>query len=64
MKNKATEICAECGKSVAWGSNHFINRVPECNDRATRRKMGRPFPKGDYVCADCDNITSDELGGS
>jgi hypothetical protein len=48
------EICNECGCSVAWGSGHFVNRVPDLNDADTRREMGRPFPNGGYVCADCE----------
>jgi hypothetical protein len=48
------EICNICGKSVAWGSGKYINRIPDCNDRETRFSMGRPFPEGDFVCAECD----------
>jgi len=46
--------CCECGRSVRQGSSRFVNRVLELNDEDTRREMGRPFPDGDYVCADCE----------
>jgi hypothetical protein len=49
-----TEVCNECGRSVAWGSGHFVNRVPDLNDIETRREMGKAFPEGDYMCAECD----------
>jgi len=54
------EICCECGRSVKWGSGLFVNRVPECNDPETRRKLGRPFPEGDYICRECDARLHDE----
>jgi hypothetical protein len=54
------EFCCECGQSVKPGSGRFANRVPECNSIAERAEMGRPFPEGDFVCGDCDCITSDD----
>jgi hypothetical protein len=48
------EICNECGKSVKWGSGNFVNRVIDLNDIETRIEMGKPFPNGDFVCAECD----------
>ena len=50
-----TEICNQCGKSVAWGSGRFVNRVPSFDDEETRRENGYPFPKGDFTCAECDD---------
>lgn len=52
MKSK-NNICNECGKSVACGSGNFANRVTDLNDVATRIEMGKPYPDGDYICADC-----------
>lgn len=49
-----TEICNICGKSVEWGSGKYVNRAPDFNDREIRLNMGRPFPEGDFVCAECD----------
>jgi ribosomal protein L40E len=49
-----TEICNECGASVAPGSGHFVSRVPDFNDEETRIEMGKPFPKGDYICRKCE----------
>ena len=55
-----SEICAECGQSVAWGSGRFVNRVPECNSVIVREEMGRPFPQGDFICSDCDAIHEED----
>lgn len=48
------EICNECGRSVAWGSGRFVNRVADLNDAETRRGMGKPFPEGEWVCEECE----------
>jgi uncharacterized protein YlaI len=48
------EICNECGCSVAFGSGQFVNRIPDLNDAETRREMGKPFPEGGYICAECE----------
>jgi hypothetical protein len=50
------EICNECGKSVAPGSGRFVNRVPSGDSPAEHEEMGKPFPIGGYVCAECDSI--------
>jgi len=49
-----SEICCECGRSVKPGSGDFINRVPDCNTSEERKEMGRQYPEGDFVCAECD----------
>ena len=49
------EMCVECGRSVRGGSGHFVNRVPVLDDLETKKEGGRPFPEGEYVCADCDS---------
>ena len=36
------ELCNECGRSVAWGSGLFVNRVP-CFDLC-----------GGWICRECD----------
>ncbi len=48
------EICNECGQSVAQGDGRFVNRAPDLNTLEERQDMGKPFPRGDWVCADCD----------
>lgn len=48
------ESCCECGHSVAGGSGRFVNRVPVFDDYEARVAQGRPFPKCEYVCAECD----------
>lgn len=46
--------CNECGDSVRWGSGKAVNRVMDFNDVETRKEMGKPFPKGNFVCGECD----------
>ena len=48
------EICNECGQSVALGDGRFVNRAPDLNTLEERQDMGKPFPQGDWLCADCD----------
>jgi len=54
------EFCCECGRSVGPGSGLFADRVPECNSPVERMEMGRPYPEGDFVCCECDGVTSDD----
>ncbi len=49
-----TDICNICGKSVEGGSGKYVNRIPDFTEKATRLDMGRRFPEGDFVCAECD----------
>ncbi len=51
---KQVEICNECGRSVSWGSGLFVNRVIDFDDYKTRKEMNKPFPKGDYICRECE----------
>lgn len=63
MNNQTAEkeICYECGKSVAFGSGRFVNRIPSCNTTPDRRSMGVPFPEGGWLCEECDiAISKDE----
>lgn len=48
------EMCNECGKSVAFGSGRFVDRVMDFNDLETRRDMGKQFPEGDFICPQCE----------
>jgi diaminopimelate decarboxylase len=56
MKN---EICNECGRSVAMGATLFVNRVADLNDIKQRKKMGKEFPKGDFICEICESHIHD-----
>ena len=58
-----TEICNECGRSVKLGSGNFVNRVPDFNTPEERKEMGRQYPEGDFLCIECDEMTTDEEGG-
>jgi hypothetical protein len=53
--NKPIEICNHCGRSVAFGSGFFVNRVPDFNDISVRIENKRIYPKGDFVCIECDS---------
>lgn len=53
MKN---EICNECGKIVSAGTGLHINRVPDFNDLEERIEMNKPFPEGDFICVECDEM--------
>ena len=65
-QKKDREICTVCGKKVSPGTSGFVNRIPDFNDLKTKREMGRKFPEGEYVCAECDskrNATEGEQMG-
>jgi len=49
-----TEICNECGRSVSYGSGLFVNRISDLDDYKTRKENGKPFPKGEYICRECN----------
>lgn len=48
------EICNECGRSVKFSSGLFINRVVDLGEFEDRVEMNKPFPKGDYLCRECE----------
>lgn len=58
-KAQDTDICNMCGRSVAWGSGWFVNRVPDLNAPEDREEMGRPYTDGDWICAECDGWCPD-----
>ena len=51
---RSVEICNECGRNVSWGSGLFVNRVIDFDNYKTRKEANRPFPKGDFICRECD----------
>lgn len=53
--NRERLRCNQCGDLVGKGTAKFVNRVPDLNTVNDRIDIGRPFPKGDYICAECDN---------
>ncbi|GAH29832.1 unnamed protein product [marine sediment metagenome] len=57
------EICNECGRSVKAGSGRFVNRIPDCNTQEERKEMGKPYPEGDFVCAECDGLGGEKNDG-
>lgn len=54
------ERCNHCGRSVAFGSGLFVNRVPDLNDISMRIQNDRIYPEGDFVCIECDSMESEE----
>ncbi|MDG7036545.1 MAG: hypothetical protein JRM72_04050 [Nitrososphaerota archaeon] len=51
---KTVGYCNECGRSVEPGSGNWVNRIHDLNDPKTRKEMLKPFPYGDFICAQCD----------
>lgn len=54
------EVCNHCGRDVSMGSGWFVNRIPDFNDLETRMANGLRYPRGDFVCAECDLRKDDE----
>jgi hypothetical protein len=54
LVREQAEICNECGRSVAFGSGWFVNRVPDFNSLEERVKNSKPYPHGGFLCAECD----------
>ncbi len=52
--------CAECGRSVGFGSGRFVNRVPIIDDPEAGREMGFSYPDGEWICAECDEAFYEE----
>ncbi len=48
------EICIWCGRSVKAGSGLFVNRVPVCAAFDVNQEKGAEFPKGEWICRECD----------
>jgi len=49
------EIYNECGRSVAPGSGWFVNRVTDCDSYLEKVDNGKAYPKGEYLCTECDS---------
>lgn len=49
-----SETCWNCGKSVAWGSGRYVNRIPSLDSVEVRRENGAPHLEGEYLCAECE----------
>jgi hypothetical protein len=54
------ETCYECGRSVKFGSGRFVNRIPSLDTEEERKADGMPYPKGEWLCAECDAIADEE----
>jgi predicted Zn-ribbon and HTH transcriptional regulator len=56
------ETCWNCGNSVVWGSGRFVNRIPSLDSEDVRRENGSPYPKGGYLCFECEKgFEKDEI---
>lgn len=49
-----SERCWNCGKSVAWRSGRYVNRIPSLDSVEVRRENGAPHPEGEYLCSKCE----------
>jgi hypothetical protein len=58
---KGKEICSECGNSVKFGSGRFVNRIPDFDTPEERKIAGRPYPEGDFICAECESRYDEEI---
>jgi len=58
-----SEICNECGDSVKPGSGKFVNRVLDCDSYEERVENGKPYPQGEYLCAECGSKARREYYG-
>ncbi len=55
------DCCYECGRSVAPGSGNFVNRVPSLDSGPERASMGVPYPEGEWLCGECDQLEDDAV---
>lgn len=55
QNSKELELCNECGQSVMKGSGKFVNRTITFDKYIIRKEMKKPFPKGAYMCEECDH---------
>jgi hypothetical protein len=53
-RNTMTEVCNECGQPVHAESGKYVNRVIDFSGYKTRKAMGKTYPEGDYICAECE----------
>lgn len=60
MNTMNTEICNECGRSVQFGSNLFVNRILDLNDLEEKIDQNKPFPIGEYICAECEEAINNQ----
>ncbi len=58
--DQGSEICNECGQPVHALSGNFVNRVIDFNGYKTRKEMGKSFPIGDFMCAECEAALSEQ----
>jgi len=54
----STEVCYECGHSVAWGSGKFVNRIPA--DMPAGQENWSKAPHGEWLCAECHDREEDD----
>ena len=59
--SQETDCCVECGRSTVFGSGLFVNRVPVFDNYAEKVENGRPYPKGEYICPECEAEFEKEL---
>ena len=60
ITEKQTEICNQCARKVSLGSGLFVNRISDFNDISTRIDHGVKFPAGDFICRECDELSSEQ----
>ncbi len=63
-KDQGNETCNECGQPVHASSGNYVNRVIDFNGYKTRKEMGKLFPIGDLLCAECEAALDVQTEGS
>ncbi|MCA9750179.1 MAG: hypothetical protein KC414_13810 [Romboutsia sp.] len=46
-------ICNRCGRSVAFGTSLWTNRIRDFDSLEIRKSKGAKYPGGEFICGDC-----------
>ncbi|MFZ1291231.1 MAG: hypothetical protein WAR79_14135 [Melioribacteraceae bacterium] len=52
LENKET-CCNRCGRSVAFGTALWSNRLSDNDNFEVRKSKGVKYPEGNYICGEC-----------
>ncbi|MFZ1288458.1 MAG: hypothetical protein WAR79_00085 [Melioribacteraceae bacterium] len=52
LKDKET-CCNRCGRSVAFGTALWSNRLSDNDNFEVRKSKGVKYPEGNYICGEC-----------
>jgi hypothetical protein len=46
-------VCNRCGRSVAFGSGLWTNRLRDYDSLESRKSKGAKYPEGNFICGEC-----------